>query len=358
MSNTLILSPGLCGADGVASASRQVVRAIASTEGGADVMVLGEAAPDALPAWLSGSNTYFAAGNKARFVAELLRRSAVVRLPWRRVLAMHINVAMPALPLSLRGLPLTIFLHSWEVWGEVSPLRELTLRRASLLITNSRYTAHRFQMAHPGVLRERIKPCLLGVSDSEVVPAAAAPAHPRPFALIVGRISSEERHKGHELLLELWQAAGPELQLDLLIAGDGDDRPRLERRAQTLAVADRVRFLGRVDDATLSALYRDCAFFLMPGRDEGFGLVYVEAMRAGKPVIAGPGAPAEILEDGQSGFVIDPSQRAPLLDAIQLLARDPELRARMGDAARRRVDEHFTEAAFRRRFLRVAGYSR
>ena len=81
----------------------------------------------------------------------------------------------------------------------------------------------------------------------------------------------------------------------LAIAGDGDDRPRLEARVAALGITRAVRFLGRVDDDRLDELYRECRLFVMPSRDEGFGLVFLEAMRAGKPCIGGRGAASEII---------------------------------------------------------------
>ena len=85
-----------------------------------------------------------------------------------------------------------------------------------------------------------------------------------------------------------------------------------------------MRFLGRVSDQALDALYRDCAFFVMPSRDEGFGLVFLEAMRAGKACIGGAGAAAEVIEDGVTGLVVDAAEPDEVAKAVVRLFLEPD----------------------------------
>jgi glycosyltransferase involved in cell wall biosynthesis len=111
-----------------------------------------------------------------------------------------------------------------------------------------------------------------------------------------------------------------------------------------------VHFAGRVTDAELEGWYRNAAYFAMPSGGEGFGLAYVEAMRAGKPCLCGPGAPAEIVVDGKTGAVVDPSDRAGLTRAlVELFSEDA--RCAMGQAAADRVAERFESRHFAKRFL-------
>src|SRR4029453_732733 len=91
----------------------------------------------------------------------------------------------------------------------------------------------------------------------------------------------------------------------LVIAGDGDDRRRLEQKAAALGLGGRVSFLGYVTEERLHQLYARCAFFVMPsGRLEGFGLAFLEAMRAGKACIGGAGAAEEVIENGVTGRIV------------------------------------------------------
>jgi phosphatidyl-myo-inositol dimannoside synthase len=241
-----------------------------------------------------------------------------------------------------RGGRLCVFLHGIEAWKPLGMLQQAALRRADVVLANSAHTARRFTEANPTVASRAISVCQLGVGAPVTAPASGEPG---PFALIVGRLAAAERYKGHDLLIEMWPRVVEQCPgARLVVAGDGDDRPRLERAA--VALRETVRFAGRVDDARLSALYRDCAFFLMPSRAEGFGLVFLEAMRAGKACVGGVGAAAEIIEDGVTGFVVDPDDPEQVQKAVVRLFQDPALAARLGQAGAARWAREFTEEAF------------
>lgn len=145
----------------------------------------------------------------------------------------------------------------------------------------------------------------------------------------------------------------------LVIAGEGDDRPRLEAAVDAggpgkpggLRYA--ITFLGRVDDGTLANLYSRCSFFVMPSSREGFGLVYLEAMRAGKPCIAVHGSADEIIRHGIDGLIVDGDSREALTTAIVRLFSDRAERARMGAAALIHMQQHFSEEPFTSRLLRA-----
>ncbi len=170
------------------------------------------------------------------------------------------------------------------------------------------------------------------------------------FALIVGRMAASERYKGHDLLVEVWPRLLAEVpDARLVVAGAGDDRARLEARAASLGSS--IRFVGRVTEAGLDVLYRDCAFFVMPSTEEGFGLVFLEAMRAGRACVGAVGSASELIEDGVSGYVVDPSDPEALLKALVWLVQDPVLARRMGEAGRARCEREFNEEAFAARLL-------
>src|SRR4030095_8219597 len=105
------------------------------------------------------------------------------------------------------------------------------------------------------------------------------------------------------------------------------------------------------DDEVLAELYRRAAFFVMPSPREGFGLVYLEAMRAGKPCIAAHGSADEIIRHGVDGLVVNAGSIDALTTAIVRLFCDEAERARMGAAARARVQECCSEAHSDRRLL-------
>ncbi len=266
------------------------------------------------------------------------------------VVAMHLHLAPLALPLVKRGARLAVFLHGIEAWTPLSGLRTRALERSALLLANSHHTIDRFKKANPVFADTAIRTCLLGVPESES--ATAQPTIAGPYALIVGRLSSQERYKGHDTLLLLWRETikvCPTARL--IIAGDGDDRDRLENAAKGLGLTGAVSFLGKVTNQQLEALYRDCSFFVMPSGGEGFGLVFLEAMRAGKACLAAQGAAEEVIENGVTGVIVPAHDRKALLTAITGFFRDPELATQMGHAGRERYQTHFTQMHFEGRFL-------
>jgi phosphatidylinositol alpha-1,6-mannosyltransferase len=216
------------------------------------------------------------------------------------------------------------------------------------LVAISRHTAQRFKAANPRFAGAPIDVCHPGLPARAVEAATTAAA---PAALIVGRLAADEGYKGHALLLEAWPRVlerHPDAQL--WIVGDGDDRQRLESLAVRLGLRDVVTFMGRVSDRELDALYRRSRFFVMPSRDEGFGLVFLEAMRVGKACIGAAGAASEIIEHGVTGLIVDPARPEDVYAAVVRLFDEPETCETFGRAGAARFRAEFTDAMFRARF--------
>jgi phosphatidylinositol alpha-1,6-mannosyltransferase len=327
-----VLTPGLKGTDGVSALSRLVVRTVRP----ARVLVLNDGI----------SSTW---ERKLRFLVVLLRLAAWGRR-YTDVLCLHVHLSPAARLLAGRGGRLTVFLHGIEAWKALSRFERWALAAAEMLMANSEHTARRFRQANPRLAARRVHVCHLGVRQALEISTRDKPALAALFALIVGRMAKEERYKGHDLLIEIWPRVVSEVPgAQLVIAGDGDDRVRLEAKAASLDSS--VRFFGRVSDETLAVLYQQCSFFVMPSRNEGFGLVFLEAMRAGKACIGAVGAAAEIIEDEVTGLLVDPDDPEQVLTAVLRLFREPETRGRMGQAGVTRLAAQFTEEHFRRRFL-------
>jgi phosphatidyl-myo-inositol dimannoside synthase len=233
--------------------------------------------------------------------------------------------------------------HAW--------LARRVCRNASTMIANSKFTAgiieslgvptRRVRTIYPGVDVDRYRP------DIDPTPARRqfAPSA-GPVLLSVGRL---QRRKGHDLAIEavaLLKGEFPGLQY--LIAGDGQERARLEDLARAHSVDQQVRFLGGVSDDQLPSLYAACDIFLMPTRRdasdvEGFGIVFLEAAATGKPSIGGRnGGVPEAVADGETGLLVEGTDGGELADAIRTLAMSPTLRATLGAAGRQRVVRSFT----------------
>ncbi len=165
-------------------------------------------------------------------------------------------------------------------------------------------------------------------------------------------MSSLERYKGHsELIAALPMVLQKVPTARLIVAGSGDDQPRYVAQARAAAVTDRVVFTGFLTPDELWRLYRRSALLAMPSRGEGFGLVYLEAMRAGLPCIASTAdAAGEIVLHNQTGLLVDPENVGQLAEALSRLLLDDDLRSRLGAAGKQRFQQHFTEAQFHGRF--------
>ena len=122
-------------------------------------------------------------------------------------------------------------------------------------------------------------------------------------------------------------------------------------KADGLGLEQHVSFLGRISDETLADLYRRCAVFVMPSSHEGFGLVFLEAMKTGAACIGGIGAAAEVIEHEVTGLIVDPQQPDHVREAILHLLRDSACRQRMGAAGAVRFARYFTAKQFQQRLL-------
>ena len=179
------------------------------------------------------------------------------------------------------------------------------------------------------------------------MPPPASTTVPRGFALMVGRMSAEERYKGHDEVIAAWPAVKAAYPAAcLVIAGDGTDRRRLEQKVTDAGLAADIQFVGRVSDEELGALYGAARFFVMPSRDEGFGLVYLEAMQLGVPCVASPGAASEIIDDGDDGLLVPAGDVTAIAAACVRMFTDAALCRRLGDAAAASIARRFAFSRF------------
>jgi phosphatidylinositol alpha-1,6-mannosyltransferase len=349
----LLLSPRLDGTDGISAVGREVLLALARQEAPPELAVWTlEGCPDTVPETRTARIEYrSASGNRLRFalwgLGQALRSASDIL-----VVVLHVHLTPVALPMAARGARLVVFLYGIEGWRRLPPLRAESLRRADMLVAISRHTAELFKEANSAFKDRDIRVCHLGTPEHAA--ESTNPPPPGPFALIVGRMASDERYKGHDVLIHVWPKVIEQVpNALLLVVGDGDDRCRLESMTRQLGLEASIRFLGRVSEDRLTGLYRDCTFFTMPSRNEGFGLVFVEAMRAGKACIAGKGAAAEVVQHEVTGLIVAPEAPDEVLGAILRLYKDDDLRKRMGKAGAERFEQHFTRAAFQKRLATV-----
>ena len=224
------------------------------------------------------------------------------------------------------------------------PILRAFLRRAAAIIVATQ--GHIDGSAFLPPFRDKCVVIPYGIPTAEYLQAPAAPilteklrGKPLRKLLFVGRLVY---YKGVDVLLRAFARTEG---CALFLAGEGMLEPQLRQEAQTLGVADRVFFLGRLTDAQLRAAFRDCDIFVLPSvaNSEAFGIVQLEAMVYGKPVIntALPTGVPLVSIHGETGLTVPPGDETALADAIRTLAEDDALREAYGAAAQRRVLEHF-----------------
>ena len=186
-----------------------------------------------------------------------------------------------------------------------------------------------------------------GYDPGELEGAGSFP-HPRAYVLGVGRL---EAQKGFDLLIEaVARLARPDV--DLLLAGDGSARGELAALAARRGVADRVLFLGETDRAMTVALLKGAALVACPSRFEGLPLVCIEALAAGRPVVASAinGIP-EVIRDGETGVLVPCDDAAALAAALARLLDRPEEATRLGACGQALVERRHPWPAIAREYL-------
>jgi len=136
--------------------------------------------------------------------------------------------------------------------------------------------------------------------------------------MTVGRLATEERYKGFDEVLEALPAlAEKNPHVVYVICGEGPDRARLEAKAATLGVRERVRFTGFIPEAEKADYYRLADAYVMPSRGEGFGIVFLEAMACGIPVMGSQlDGSREALLDGELGVLVNPDDASEVAEGI------------------------------------------
>lgn len=263
-------------------------------------------------------------GQRSRFIRQAL--SAAL---WHKpdlIFTTHLNFAPLARAANLlRRIPYAVSLHGREAWVISNPQIRQALRSASALLPVSEFTQCRVQETLENPL-PRIE-LLFNTVDhqtfrignkSPAVLKRHGIAPDAPVILTIGRLASADTYKGQDAILRaLPLVLRRHPDAIYLVVGEGNDRKRLEKIAAGLQVSERVRFTGHVPSAELPAYYQSCDVFAMPSRGEGFGIVYLEAMACGKPVISSNlDAGRDALDGGRLGVVANPNLTKELADAL------------------------------------------
>jgi len=267
-----------------------------------------------------------------------------------------LELAMSLRSLRRRAPRLFLVVHGVEIWDRLRGSRRRWMSRVDRILCVSRYTADSIRAQAPELPAGRIAIFPNALADLWVEQArrhAAATSAPRAgrYLLSVARLTRHDRRKGIATTLDAF-ARLADRELRYVIAGAGEDLTYLRNLARRLGVAERVEFSGAVSDAELVALYRDCEAFVLPSGQEGFGIVFLEAMFFGAPVIAAREKGAvDVIRHEETGLLVPYGDVDALHAALARVIADPELRTRLRTLARAEVtgEGPFTATAFARR---------
>ncbi len=307
-----------------------------------------QAAADYMP---SGHTRYRGfKGKKTEFAAATLLEG------WRanRVIFGHVNFSSLAcgMPKPIKSL----VVHGIDVWRPLPALQKLGISQMREILSVSDYTREAF-VHFNGMppLQFRMLPNALDPFYSRMAdgarPATELGLPQGHMMLAVTRLLSTEDYKGIDLIIKAMPAIARHVpDAFCVVVGHGGDRPRLEKLAQEMGVAGRVIFTGFVADKLLPSYYDACDLFVLPSTKEGFGIVFLEAMYHGKACVgAMAGGVPEVIEDGQTGLLAEPSSVDSFVRCVVRLLGNRQEREVMGRRGQERLERHFSYEKFRDR---------
>lgn len=275
------------------------------------------------------------------------------------VITTHINFC-PVAQILKRwiGVPYWGIAHGFEAWEIAKPSVQQALHHADLILAVSQYTRDRLCQAQGlGADRVGILPNTVDTERFQIQPKPQrlldryGLTADQPVVLTVNRLAAGEPFHSYDQILAALPAIRQAIpQVHYVIVGDGDDRPRLERELAQSGLADSVTVAGFIPDAELPDYYALCDVFAMPSKLEGFGIVYLEALACGKPVLAGQDGARDALLGGALGTLVDPDDRGAIATHLIALLQGQygNCQAVTPEARRQQVVDTFGQEAFQR----------
>ncbi|MGD1089598.1 MAG: glycosyltransferase family 4 protein [Verrucomicrobiota bacterium] len=267
------------------------------------------------------------------------------------ILTTHTNFTPVAAWLKkIRGIPFAAVAHGVEVWGVPGQKLRHGLLQADAILAVSRLTRDRLLKGFT-LASDRVR-LLPNTFESKQFKLGPKPCHllerfglkpGQPVILTVARLAGAGRCKGYDRVLR----ALPEIRrmvpdVHYLLGGKGPDRGRIEELVRELKLEDAVTLAGYIPNHELCDFYNLCDVFAMPGKNEGFGIVFLEALACGKPVLAGnQDGSVDPLIDGELGVLVNPDNVSEIVSALtaMLNRRHPLAILQQPEHLRQRVFE-------------------
>jgi glycosyltransferase involved in cell wall biosynthesis len=281
------------------------------------------------------------------------------------VICGHLNFTVAARWLKrATGVPYWAIAHGIEAWNIQDEGVRAGVRDADRILSVSHFTASRLRQEQqlddarisllpntfePGNFFVRPKPQYL-LERHGIAPDAK-------ILMTVARLDRGERYKGYDRILQALSEIRHHVpNVHYVLVGKGNDRPRIERLIEQHRIADRVTLAGFIPDEELPAYYNLCDVFAMPSKKEGFGIVYLEALASGKPVLAGNrDGGVDALCGGELGVLVDPDDQAEITRALIEMLREthPLAILRSPERLRERVIDAYSFERFNARLRSI-----
>lgn len=243
-----------------------------------------------------------------------------------------------------------VHIHGTEAWSPLNWARRRTLCAASFVTATSKHTGE--EAVRIQGIKSRTVTVLYPPLDPCVNSGISTPPASRPYILTVSRMGEDYAGKRVDLAIKAFAGLAREFpEWQYVIVGSGMALPIYKKLVDSLGMKDRIAFAGRVSDEELMSYYRHCKFFLLPSKQEGLGIVFLEAMYHGRPAIGAPvGGTPEVVQNNVTGILADPDKNGELKDAMRRMMSDEDLRLKFGEAGRELVQAEFSYDAFEQRF--------
>ena len=320
----LLLTSDAYGANGgIALYNRDIVEGLAAIEEVNEIVVVARNMPwDAVEVPAKVSVLTGSVGGKIRFVGAALQAA---RETYGLIICGHVNLLPLAVALNqIARAPLVLMVYGIDVWQPPYKLVRHWLKAVDAVWSISMVTTQRMNSwaGLPGN-RFRQLPNAIHLDRYGVAPRSAElqALHGLAGACVImtlARLPEKERYKGVDEVIESLPALLTRFpNMKYLVCGDGNDRLRLTQKTQTFGVAASVVFTGMVSEADKADYFRLADAFVMPGRGEGFGFVFLEALACGVPVVGSKlDGSREALRNGELGELADPNDLASVQACI------------------------------------------
>lgn len=266
----------------------------------------------------------------------------------------HVNLVPVALIAKILKPNLKIYLSIYgiDVWKKLPFLYRFVLKNATIF-SISTYTTETFIKYNPFVKKEQII-YLPPETDTDTKFSHSNPYQLDEYNLLtVSRLDENERYKGIDSIIKTLPSLKKKIpNIKYTVIGKGNDEQRLVQLAEQLDIQDHVEFKGFVDQ--VEPYYEYCDVFSLPSKGEGFGIVYLEAMKYKKPIIAANiGGATDVVINNKTGFLCEYDNNQCLTDKILFLFNNRKISQDMGNAGYDHLINNFTFDLFKKRLEKV-----